>query len=170
MHLYHDYPQMPYVNPQRDLATEVFKPVPRRNMVPLADDLLAGDIILLWRVAFGTFTNETVFPKYFEYTYGINAPERLTRLIEKGYVEEETAFDSLDHITAGLKKQILKTRDVKGLSQLKSAELNDVLKAQLTEAELGSHFTVRGLALTDRGRETLTKYQEVVDRHPKKKF
>ena len=42
----------------------------------LTDDLLAGDIILLWRINFGTFTTETWFPKYFEYTYGIDAPKQ----------------------------------------------------------------------------------------------
>jgi len=30
-------------------------------MVLLADDLLTGDIILLWRIQFGTFTTETWF-------------------------------------------------------------------------------------------------------------
>ena len=44
----------------------------------LTDDLLAGDIILLWRIQFGTFTTETWFPKYFEYTYGIDAPNQAT--------------------------------------------------------------------------------------------
>ena len=51
----------------------------------LADDSLAGDIILLWRIQFGTFTTETWFPKYFEYTYGIDAPKHLKTLVEKDY-------------------------------------------------------------------------------------
>ena len=44
----------------------------------LTDDLLAGDIILLWRIQFGTFITETWFPKYFEYTYGIDASKQAT--------------------------------------------------------------------------------------------
>lgn len=35
------------------------KPVPKRNMELLEDNLLAGDIILLWRIYFGTFTTKT---------------------------------------------------------------------------------------------------------------
>ena len=44
----------------------------------LTDDLLAGDIMLLWRIQFGTFTTETWFTKYFEYTYGIDVPKQAT--------------------------------------------------------------------------------------------
>ena len=51
----------------------------------LADNLLAGDIILIWRINFATFTTESWFPKYFEYTYGIDAPKHLEKLVEKGY-------------------------------------------------------------------------------------
>jgi len=65
--MYEDYTIKPYISPDRD-PNEVVKPVPKRNMEPLADGLLAGDIILLWRINFGTFTNETWYPKYFEYT------------------------------------------------------------------------------------------------------
>ena len=51
----------PYISPERDLDAWLLnpKPVPKRNMDLLAHDLLAGDIILLWRIQFGTFTTET---------------------------------------------------------------------------------------------------------------
>ena len=51
------------ISPERDLDTwlQNSKPVPKRNMKLLADDLLAGDIILLWRINFDTFTTETWF-------------------------------------------------------------------------------------------------------------
>ncbi|HEV1515737.1 TPA: hypothetical protein VYN84_000744, partial [Streptococcus pneumoniae] len=51
----------PFISPERDLDTWLLspKPVPKRNMDLLADDSLAGDIILLWRIQFGTFTTET---------------------------------------------------------------------------------------------------------------
>ncbi|PMC00924.1 hypothetical protein CJ239_04615 [Streptococcus sp. UMB0029] len=67
------------MSPERDLDAWLLnpKPVPKRNMELLTDDLLAGDIILLWRIQFGTFTTETWFPKYFEYTYGIDTPKHL---------------------------------------------------------------------------------------------
>ena len=55
--IYKDYPVKPYISPYRDM--EARKPVPKRNMELLEDNLLAGDIILIWRINFGTFTTET---------------------------------------------------------------------------------------------------------------
>ena len=97
---------------------------PERNMDLLAEDLLAGAIILLWRINFGTFTTETWFPKYFEYIYGIDAPKHLKTLVEKGYAVIETTFDSLDHLNATMKKSILKSKEITGLSKMKSAVLD----------------------------------------------
>ena len=99
---------MPYISPDRNIDKWLLnpKPVPKRNMVTLKNNLPAGDIILLWRIEFGTFTTETWFPKYFEYTYGINAPENLKKLEDEGYVEIESAFSSLDHINSIAKKNI----------------------------------------------------------------
>jgi len=64
-------------------------------------EVTAGDIILLWRVGFDTFTTQSWFPKYFEYTYGIDAAFDLRMLVEAGFVEVESAADSLDLVTAG---------------------------------------------------------------------
>ena len=95
---YADHEVKPYISPERDLEAWLLdpKPVSKRNMELLQDGLLAGDIILLWRIHFGTFTTETWFPKYFEYTYGIHASEHLKALVEKGYTFIESAFDSLE--------------------------------------------------------------------------
>lgn len=170
MALYDDYEVKPYISPDRDLETEDFKPVPRKNMEILGKGLLAGDIILLWRVRFGTFTNDTVYSKYFEYSYGIDGPTHMQSLLAKGYAFEESAFDSLDHIAAGLKKKILKTKDVKGLSKMKAADLDQALKDHFSEEELGSFFVVRGYALTEKGSKAIDDNPQVIDRHPKKKF
>src|SRR5690625_1250243 len=71
--LYEDYPEVPYLSPTRDLdkwlrAVKIGseKLVPKRNMVRFEEDILPGHLILLWRIQFGTFTTESVFPKYFE--------------------------------------------------------------------------------------------------------
>ncbi|TCD46127.1 hypothetical protein D3X11_01305 [Streptococcus sp. X16XC17] len=168
--MYEDFENKPYIWPERDLATEDFKSVPKRNMESLGNDLLAGDIILLWRIAFDTFTNESWFPKYFEYIYGINAPERLKMLLDRGFAYEETAFDSLNHLNSSMKRKILKENGVAGLSKMKVADLNQAIKDNLTEAELATYFTVRGLNLTEKGERALAANQEVIDRHPKKKF
>ena len=107
--IYKDYPVKPYISPNRDMKAP--KPVPKRNMELLEDNLLADDIILLWRIYFGTFTTENWFPKYFEYTYGIDAPKHLKILVEKGYALVETVFDSLDHLNTTMKENILKSKE-----------------------------------------------------------
>lgn len=170
--LYADYPQQPYFSPDRDLSQEVltYKVIPRRNLEVLTEGLMAGDIILLWRVAFGTFTTESVFPKYLEFTYGINGKAHLQMLVENDFVYQETAFASLDHVTATVKKAILKARGIEGLSKMKSDDLDQALKKYLSEEELGAYFQVRGYALTPKGEVALATHQAVIDRHPKKKF
>lgn len=65
--IYEDYDIKSYISPNRDLDKENFIPVPKKNMSLLQDDLLAGVIILLWRIIFGIFTNKSWFLKYFEY-------------------------------------------------------------------------------------------------------
>lgn len=162
------YQVQPYINPDRDLATEDYKPVPKKNMELLEDGLLAGDIILLWRIQFGTFTNETWYPKYFEYIYGINAPLHLENLIEQGYCYVESPYHSLDHINANKKKQILKAYDVPGISKMKAADLDRAIIANIDENTLGSYFDVRGIALTEKGEKAIEANPEVIDRHPKK--
>ncbi|HHW3254593.1 TPA: hypothetical protein ACUODB_001857 [Streptococcus pneumoniae] len=54
---YKEHQIKPFISPERELDTWLLSP--KRNMDLLADDSLAGDIILLWRIQFGTFTTET---------------------------------------------------------------------------------------------------------------
>lgn len=56
--IYKDYPVKPYISPNRDVEAWLLnpKPVPKLNMELLENNLLAGDIILIWRINFGTFT------------------------------------------------------------------------------------------------------------------
>ncbi|HEM3489622.1 TPA: hypothetical protein U1B28_001227 [Streptococcus suis] len=170
--MYKDHEVKPYISPERDLATWLLeaKPVPKRNMIRLEEGLLAGDIILLWRVNFGTFTTTTPYSKYFEYIYGINGPAHMEKLLAEGYVYLESAFDSLDHITSTAKKNILKAEGVTGLSKMKAADLDTALKDHLTEEKLAPYFVVRGYALTEKGRAALDNHPEVIDKHPKKKM
>lgn len=168
---YVGYPEQPYVNSKRDLSTEVpRKLVSKYNMTRLNNGLLPGDIILLWRVAFGTFTTTTPYSKYFEYTYGIDADKNMKLLIEQGYVIVETAFQSLNHLNAAQVKKILQEKDIKGLSKCTREQLDNLLAEHYTEEELSPYVTVRGYKLTEKGQQALMDGQEVVDKHPKKKF
>ena len=108
------------------------------------------------------------FPKYFEYTYGIDASKHLKILVEKGYTGIETASESLDHLNATIKKNILKSKGITGLSKMKSAVLDQALHNNFSEEELASHFSIRSYKLTPKGERILEQYQDIVDRHPKK--
>lgn len=175
--LYINHNEVPYISPKRDLnawlnQVEIGSEslVPKRNTVRLDDDLLPGHIILLWRINFGTFTNQSVFPKYFEYDYGINAKQALEEVQAKGYARQFTAMESLTHLNAAHLKTLLKRKNVAGLSKLKKAELMEKAKDRFTEEELSALFKLRGFELTESGKLLLEKYDDIVDKHPKKKY
>lgn len=168
---YADYPVKPFISEQQALdhaQGKVAPAVPRKNMEPLEGEILAGDVILLWRIALGTFTTESVFPKYFEYTYGIDAPHNLQVLEERGLVRQQKARESLAHINAGQKKAILKNQGVKGFSKMKVAELDQALLDQVEDQVLEASFDIRGYCLTAQGQALFEQHAEVLDRHPKK--
>jgi len=95
-------------------------------------------------------------------------PKNLEIPVEKGYALVETVFDSLDHLNTTMKKNILKSKGVTGLSKMKAADLVQALHENLSEEELASHFSIRGYKLTPKGEQILEQYQEIIDRHPKK--
>ena len=94
--------------------------------------MTAGDIILLWRVGFDTFTTQSWFPKYFEYTYGIDAAFDLRMLVEAGLVEVESAAESLDLVTAPALRKAIKDAGVNGLSSAKKADLIRLAREHLS--------------------------------------
>lgn len=172
--LYAGHAELPYISPERDIQAFLndvpVKLVSKYNMTRLENGLLPGDIIMLWRVAFDTFTTQSWFPKYFEYTYGIDAKQSIKDLVDNGYVEIETAFNSIDHLNAAQVKKILQEKGVKGLSKCSRDQLNQLLNEHYTEEELAPYVTVRGYLLTEKGKVALEQGQEVVDKHPKKKY
>ncbi|MCC5894155.1 MAG: hypothetical protein JJU16_01705 [Alkalibacterium sp.] len=175
--LYDDHSEAPYISPNRDVGEWLDQVsigseslVPKRNTVRIDDDFLPGHIILLWRINFGTYTTDSVYPKYFEYDYGINAKQALDEVQAKGYARQQTPFESLPHQSAAQLKALLKSKNVKGLSKFKKAELMDKTRDVFAEDELGELFDLRGFELTESGEALLKKYQDVVDKHPKKKY
>lgn len=146
--LYRSHRNLPYISPERDLAAwleEVelssSKAVPKWALEPVANielysgylfEVTAGDIILLWRVGFDTFTTQSWFPKYFEYTYGIDAAFDLRMLVEAGLVEVESAAESLDLVTAPALRKAIKDAGVNGLSSAKKADLMRLAREHLS--------------------------------------
>ena len=56
--------------------------------------------------------------------------------MEKGYAVIETAFDSLDHLNATMKKNILKSKGITRLSKMKATDLDPDLHGNFSEEEL----------------------------------
>ena len=111
---------------------------------------------------------KTCFPSYFEYTYGIDTPKHLKTLVEKGYALVETSFDSLDHLNTTMKKNILKSKEITGLSKMKATDLDQALHEHFSEEELAGHFSIRGYRLTPKGEQAFKDHQAIIDHHPKK--
>ena len=131
-------------------------------------EVTAGDIILLWRISFDTFTTQSWFPKYFEYVYGIDAAFDLRMLVEAGVVEVESAADSLDLVTAPALRKALKDAGVNDLSSAKKADLMRLAREHLSPTQLEDAVPVRSYKLTTAGRALLDARPEVVAKHPKK--
>lgn len=178
---YSDYETVPYISEERDFESwlkEVnlskAKLVPKRNMEKTEEGLVAGDIILLWRVAFGTFTTNTVdskyFPKYFEYTYGINGEKNLDKLLKEELVYIKSVMESLSHTPLTILKTLLKDKSVKGISKMKKDDVHEAIRENYSEEELQEHDLIREYALTEKGKEALDNNQAIVDKHPKKKY
>lgn len=182
--VYRNHPSLPYISPERNLAAwleEVelssSKVVPKWALEPVANielyggylfEVTAGDIILLWRISFSTFTTQSWFPKYFEHTYGIDAAFDLRMLVEAGLVEIGSATDSLDLVTTPALRKALKDAGVNGLSSAKKADLMRLAREHLSPAQFEDAVPVRSYKLTAAGRTLLDAHPEVVAKHPKK--
>ena len=66
-------------------------------------------------------------------------------LTKKGYAVIKTAFESLDHLNATIKKNILKSKGITGLSKMKATNLVQDLHDNFSEEELASHFSINWL-------------------------
>lgn len=171
--IYKDYPELPYISPDRDLALWEAHPekfhygiVPKKNMIRLEEGILPGDLILLWRVHFNTFTTESVIPEYVEYRYGVDSVASIKLLLEKGFIFLQDARQSLDLLTTPQLKVILKKYQlpVKGAK----AELLSQVLENLDEATLSKEFSVRRYAITPLGSDVLENHPDILKQHGSK--
>lgn len=173
--LYEDYPEHPYIAPTRDLRDweqypekYPYSKVERAQMIRVEEGVLPGDIIMLWRIGFDNFTNETSIPNYFEYRYGVNSDVSIQSLMDKGYVYQEDAKGSLDLLSMPLLKRIL---DLKGLKKSgnKQMLLERVLES-FDEKELESAFSLRRYRIHEEGTALLKKYNAIIQKHGPKEY
>lgn len=173
--IYKEHNEIPFISSERNLEQWLKKAsvsssekVPKRNMERTEEGLLPGDIILLWRISLDTYTTLPDFPKYFEYDYGIDAPEHLKQLTKENYIYLQSAIESLPLVNVPGLKMILTEKGLKTPSKLKKDELIEYVKNQFTEKELDPLVEIRGYRLTEKGKHTLDNNSFVVDKHPKK--
>ena len=67
-----------------------------------------------------------------------------------------------------MKKNILKSKGITGLSKMKVTDLDQALHDNFSEEELASHFSIRDYKLTPKGEQILEQYKGIIYRHPKK--
>ena len=172
---YADYPEQPYISPERDLEKWEKYPekfpyskVERRQMVRLPEGVLPGDLVMLWRIHFDNFTNESTIPEYFEYRYGINSDESIALLKSLELIEDTDAYDSLDLITAPVLKRILKDEGLPAGG--KKDELLARAREKISRGRLDELISLRRYRITEKGSELLEKYDEEIQRHGPKKM
>ncbi|RPA59580.1 hypothetical protein EF384_06525 [Aerococcus agrisoli] len=170
--LYQEYPETPYINPNRDVDTFMAKLdvqkehlVPKRNMERNEDGLLPGHIILLWRLDLGTFTTDSAIPRYFEYIYGIDAETDLARLIDEGYAYQMSAKEALYLVNAGTLKKILKNAGLSGYSSMKKDELIKFVASKISEEDLAPQMPLIAYTTTEKGHDLVVKYDDVIQKH-----
>lgn len=168
--IYKDYPEQPYISPERDLEAWTKNPekfhygiIHKRDMVRTEEGLLPGDIIMLWRIGFNNFTNESTIPQYFEYRYGVNSDESIALLTKLKYIFQANATDSLDLLTVLDLQRILATTTLspKGKKKELLARITD----NIPETQLAKLFPLRRYQITDSGKKILIKYDDIIKRH-----
>lgn len=167
--VYRDYPEVPYLSPDRDVEAWERTPekfpygvVARTQMKRLPEGLLPGHIIMLWRVHFGTFTTNSFFPRYFEYRYGVDGREVLNTLTEKGYIRLSSARESADLLSVPFLKRLLVAHGLP--TSGKKAELLEQYR-KLSDKEIEGEFDERRYVITPEGSTVLARYDNIIQRH-----
>lgn len=168
--VYKNYPEHPYISPMRDLKAWEETPekfpygiVEKKQMERLPEGLLPGDIVMLWRIHFNNFTNETIIPQYFEYRYGINSDQSLKDLMQKEYIVLSEVTEALFLLNVTALKRILKKHGLN--DQGKKQELLDRIQANVSKTQLTQEITLRKYQMTPAGENVLNKYDDIIQKH-----
>lgn len=168
--IYQNYPEQPYISPERDLKLWETNPelfhygiVSKIQMQRLPEGVLPGDIVMLWRIHFNTFTTESIIPQYFEYRYGVDAHASITTLIKLGFAERCNATETLPLLNVTLIRSMLKAHKLS--LNGKKAELLQRVIDNIPEQQLATLFSVRKYKITALGSKLLAKYDAIIQKH-----
>lgn len=167
---YQDYPEQPYISPTRDLKAWELTPekfpyqkVAKKQMIRTEEGLFPGDIVMLWRISFGNFSNMTVIPNYFEYRYGVDSDESIERLMDQHLIFVKDAIASLSTQNMTVLKRICDTYQLRKSGKRK--DLENRITEHLNQHEIEEQFEERLYGITDAGLRILETYDAIIQEH-----
>lgn len=136
----------------------------KKLLVPLEEDILPGDIILLdWS---NNKYESITPPQYFKYDYGIDASEHRKMLIRRELLHAASPSESLKALLIPQLKEILRENGEKVSG--KKQELIDRITTNLDENQFGENISEQVLVCTPIGTKLLKKYNNLVWAHKNK--
>lgn len=169
--IYRNYPEMPYIDPDRDFKYWLWQVgryntvVPIQHMQRLDEGLLPGHIILLWRVHFNNITTKSVLNSYFETVYGLEPDEALDDLVNEGYATPASLEDSLKYNTKEDFKRLLKNHGIPFRSNISKPDIVALADQHIPYETQEQELTERLFVPTDDGLRLLGKYKSIIDAH-----
>ncbi|MFB9974579.1 SAP domain-containing protein [Allobacillus sp. SKP2-8] len=123
--------------------------------------LLPGQIVLLdW---IDGKSNDSSFPGYFEYQYGIEPARTVNTLLSSGYLRESTPIESVSSLRVPEIKEILKSKDLKVSG--KKADLISRIEENFDSEEVKPFLKTSSFKITDFGNDVLKRYYYIVPAH-----
>ena len=132
-----------------------------KNAFPSKNGLQPGEIILLSHAP-KFMTNQTEFPEYWLYEYGLDDPKTvLSRLFEKGFIELASPKETLNLFKVPELKKICAEHGLKVSGR--KAELISRISDTLTDEEVEKLLPDRSYVLTEAGKKEINDNHYIFD-------
>lgn len=130
-----------------------------RNSFPSNNGLLPHEIFMLSKATHYK-TEETSFPQFWHYDFGVENPQALLKmLLNRGFIRVATAKESVDGLTVAELKELLSGYGIKAAG--KKADLISSVQDGIREDDLAQAITSRRYALTELGEQELKENEYV---------
>lgn len=153
----HDYSPQELQQQQIERASEIRDLIKKSR--PSKNGLHPHEIAMLGSAErYKTAGND--FPRYWWYTYAIDAPQKiLDMLLKRGFIRQATAKESAEHFKVAELKELLLSfgLETKG----KKADLFNRVQEKISEEDLDSKIPIRHYKLTNLGEQELKENEYV---------
>ncbi|GIN71187.1 hypothetical protein J14TS2_16620 [Bacillus sp. J14TS2] len=127
----------------------------------LGAGVLPGEVVLLdW---IGSRSNNSAFPGYYEYQYGIDPKKSVNKLIQKGYIRKSTPLESVSSLKVPDIKGILKTKKL--MVSGKKVDLISRIEENFSSEEIKPFIKEQSFKLAEPGSNILKMYYYIVAAH-----